>query len=283
MDPNDDKGDSENYMIGDLLNSELHEEFLESFSVDEPDVKIHEARRSSKERKWGPIFGALFILLFSVCIIYYILGGRYKTELVLIVGFSAFLVIQFSVLLEKVTDYKARSSDVSDRDVICYKLEYAMKEYQNGNLKTVVARLNDLNDLLLLESNQGISNRMKDWTRVYVWKLNNAKDKEKSVERTFDRFAAKLTEDLVDPRGQEINDLVNNIEQTTNNRESGSKRALLDLWSVISSVILSSWGVIFLSILAACTVIFIFNRITIGVAIPGVILAAYQVLSQSEE
>lgn len=264
--------------IDELVESRKYSEFVESYSIDDIEAATHKARRSRRKSRWEPILGIGLMIALFASMIYLFLDGPYSAYLTLSVFIAASGLISIRLLLDGASIYQARKSEVTDRDLICYEAEGAIEQYQKEDYEGVYQYLSAIDNVLVRGHEQGVSSRMRRWLRTYLHRVENSEDRETAIEGTFDRLAVYLVDDLEGTREAEIYDIIGTVDvEEKEKEESSGRRALIDAWKTARSVVTSRYGIIGFSFLIAGFVYFALGRETIAVAIPGLILAIYQV------
>ena len=264
--------------ISELIESEKYSEFLESYSIDDTEAATHRARRSPRMSRWEPILGFVTIIALLAAFLYLLIGGQYSGFVIVSAMGGASVLILISMMLDLAPNYQARKSKTTDRDLICYEVQTAIENYQQEDYEAVYQHLSDLQSVLSPGREQGLSDRMKRWLLTYLDRIENSEHREDAIEKTFDRLAVHFIDDLTGQHDTEIYDIIQSIDVEDEEREeSSSRRALIDVGKTAGSIVASRYGIIGFSFLAASLVYFIFNQLTIAVAIPGVILTIYQI------
>jgi hypothetical protein len=273
--------------IDELVESDKYVEFIDSYAIDDTEAAIHRARRSPRMTKLERILGAGIMIALVASFIYFLFGGQYSEYIFIGVFVAGFALISSTLLLDEASEYQARKSEVTDRELICYEVEAAIEEYQGENYEAVYQHLSDIDSVFVRGDGdsvfirgreQGLSNRMWRWLQAYLRRVEDAEDRKNAIEDTFDRLAVHFIDDLIDTHEVEIYNIIEKIDTKDEKKEeSSNRRALIDARKSAVLVMTSRFGVIGFSLLVAVFVYFVFKRETIAVAIPGIILAIYQI------
>lgn len=264
--------------VDELVESEKYSEFVESYSIDDTEAATHRARRSPRRSRLEPLLGVLVIIALLFLMIYVFAQGQYRGLAAVIVLGSALVLIFSSMSLDAATSYQARKSQATDRDLICYEIQGAIEDYRHEDYEAVYQHLSNTDTVLSQRREQGLSNRMRKWLQYYLHRVENAVDKEGAIEETFDHLAVHFIDDLMGLHDIGIRNVVESIDvEEEGNEETGSKRALLDVWKTVGSGATSRYGVIIFSFLSGGIAYFVTGSATIATGIPSILLAIYAI------
>jgi len=265
--------------IDELIKTEKYSEFVDSYSIDEGEAATHKARRTQRRSRWEAyLWRVLMIALVAASVYSFI--DRPSAMPILLAVIGAFMLLIFIDLgIDASTDYQARKSETTDRDLICYEVEAAIESYREGDYDGVYQHLSDLQAVVRRRRGQELSYRMRGWLRRYLDRVENAKNREDAIEETFDRFVVHFIDDLLGVHNAEIHAIVEDIDvEDVRKEESSNRRALIDVARTVGSIVTSGYGVIVSSFLAAGVVYFISNQLAIAVAIQAAMVTSYQFL-----